>query len=215
MNTPLRTIWQAGGAPTLMVLLPGAYMQAADFVHAGFFAAVSDRQLPLDLVAVDIDLTRTSSGDALTTLQAEIIAPARQRGYRRIWLGGISLGALQALCHTADRPGSVDGLCLLAPYPGSRLTAKAIAGAGGMSAWRPSGDELADPEFRVWHWLQDPPVDFPVFVGYGSEDRFVDGMRAIAGCFPPSASHAVAGGHEWPVWKHLWEHFLDNEFLPV
>ena len=215
MRAHLPTLGKTSGAPTLLVLLPGAYMTAADFVHAGFFAAVSRRRLPLDLLTVDLDLASISSGEALPALQAEILSPARQQGCRSIWLGGISLGGLLALCHNADTPGSVDGLCLLAPYPGSRLTANAIARAGGLARWQPSTDELGDPEFRMWQWLQKPPADFPVFVGYGAEDRFAAGMREIAACFPPAAGHVIPGGHEWSVWQLLWEHFLDCRFLPA
>lgn len=194
----------------LLVLLPGAYMGAAEFVHAGFFAAIDRRRLPLDLLVVDLDLARISSGEALPALQAEVLAPARARGCRKLWLGGVSLGGLLALCQHADNPGSVDGLCLLAPYPGSRLTRRAIAAAGGLARWRPSADELADPEYRVWRWLQQPPADFPVFIGYGAEDRFAAGMHEIAACFPPAARRVVPGAHAWPVWQRLWEDFLDR-----
>ena len=67
----------------------------------------------------------------------------------------------------------------------------------------------------MWRWLQKPPADFPVFVGYGAEDRFAAGMRRIADCFPPAASQVVPGGHEWPVWQILWDNFLDRRLLPV
>lgn len=215
MNAPLRTVERKTGANTLLVLLPGAYMTAADFATAGFFDAIARRQLALDLVAVDLDLEAISSGTALPALQAQILAPARQLGYSQVWLGGISLGGLLALCHNADTPGAVDGLCLLAPYPGSRLTTNAIARAGGLGVWQASAEELSDPEFRAWQWLQKPPADFPVFVGYGTEDRFAAGMAQIAGCFPQDARCAIPGDHDWPVWQVLWEHFLDSGKLPV
>ncbi len=211
MSQPLRTLRLSVGAQTLMILLPGAYMSADDFEKSGFFSAVARRQLPLDLVAVDLDLGRISEGTALPALQNEIIAPARAQGYQKIWLAGISLGGLLTLCHNADTPGAVDGLCLIAPYPGSRLTTNAIARAGGMAIWQPTADELTDPEYRAWHWLQNPPADLPVFVGYGSEDRFAAGMKQIAECFPAASRCAIPGGHEWPVWQLLWEHFLDSD----
>ncbi len=215
MNAPLRTVERKTGANTLLVLLPGAYMTAADFATAGFFDAIARRRLALDLVTVDLDLEAISSGAALPALQAQILAPARRQGYSQVWLGGISLGGLLALCHNADTPGAVDGLCLLAPYPGSRLTTNAIARAGGLGVWQASAEELSDPEFRAWQWLQKPPADFPVFVGYGTEDRFAAGMAQIAGCFPLDARCAIPGDHDWPVWQVLWEHFLDSGKLPV
>lgn len=213
MSENLRTVGQASDAPSLMVLLPGAYMRPEDFEKAGFFAALARRSLPVDLVAVDVDLSTIFDGSALPALQTQILEPARRNGYANIWLGGISLGALLALCHNADTPDSVDGLCLLAPYPGSRLTSNAIARAGGLAQWQASPEELLDPEFRMWRWLQQPPANFPVFVGYGSDDRFATSMRQIAECFPPAARQVVSGGHDWPVWQLLWEHFLDHGFF--
>jgi pimeloyl-ACP methyl ester carboxylesterase len=213
MSQTLRTLRQTVGAPTLIVMLPGAYMTPEDYEAQGFFEAIERRQLAVDLVAVDLDLGSISAGTALPALQAEILQPARGQGYKKIWLGGISLGGLLALCHNADQPGGIDGLCLLAPYPGSRLTTNAIARAGGMKQWRPSAEEMGDPEFRAWHWLQKPPAGFPVYVGYGSEDRFAEGMKQIAECFPPADTRAIPGGHDWPVWQLLWEQFLDCGYL--
>lgn len=208
MSAPWHRLDLRHGGQDLLVLLPGAYMQPEDFVAAGFFAAVAARKLSLDLCAPALDLTAISVGETLPELQRQILEPAR-RAYRRVWLGGISLGGLLALCQAIDRPATVDGLCLLAPYPGSRLTAKAIAEAGGLEAWQASPTQLADPEFRVWRWLQAPPAALPVFVGYGSDDRFADGMQRLAERFPARSRHTIPGGHDWPAWQLLWQHFLD------
>ena len=214
MSQPLRALKQMVGAPSLIIMLPGAYMKPEDYEKSGFFRAIAERQLKLDIVTVDLDLEAISSGAALPALQREIIEPARAQGYQKIWLGGISLGGLLALCHNADTPGAVDGLCLIAPYPGSRLTTNAIARAGGLTLWQPTDEEMTDPEFRAWHWLQNPPAGFPVFVGYGTEDRFAEGMQQIAECFPSASRCALPGDHDWPVWQLLWEHFLDSSALP-
>lgn len=213
MRRTLNAIGQRSGAPILLVLLPGAYMTANDLVTAGFFEAVAQRRLPLDLLAVDLDLAAISGGTALPALQTEILAPARTEGYRKVWLGGISLGGLLALCHVADTPGAADGLCLIAPYPGSRLTTNAIASSGGLAGWTPDARQLGDPEFRMWRWLQEPPAGFPAFVGWGSGDRFASGMQQIAACFPPQTACCVPGGHDWPAWRALWDHFLDRGTL--
>ena len=210
---PLSTLTQSSGAPNLIIMLPGAYMTPEDYQQAGFFSAISQRNLQLDIATVHLDLEAISSGSALPAIQAEIIEPARQQGYQKIWLGGISLGGLLALSHAADYPGQVDGLCLLAPYPGSRLTTNAIARTGGLAAWQPTPEELDDPEFRVWQWLKQPPAELPSFVGYGTEDRFASGMQEIAACFPANTRHAIPGGHDWPVWQQLWEHFLDRNLF--
>lgn len=213
MSGPLRTVGRSCGAGTLLVLLPGAYMTADDYA-VQFFPAVERRGLRLDLAAIDLGLDAVSAGDALPAILEQILRPARQT-HRQVWLGGISLGGLLALGLTADHPGAVDGLCLIAPYPGSRLTTNAIARSGGLDAWQPTAEELNDPEFRTYRWLKAPPAALPAFVGYGSEDRFATGMQAIAERFPPAARCAVPGSHDWPAWCNLWEHFLDSGLIPA
>lgn len=211
MTDRLRTVAQTRGTDTLLVLLPGAYMAAEDYA-ARFFPAVERRGMKLDLVAVDLGLDAVSAGDALPAVLEQILRPARQT-HRRVWLGGISLGGLLALGLTADHPDAIDGLCLIAPYPGSRLTTNAIARTGGLDVWQATDEQLLDPEFRIYRWLKSPPPELPVFVGHGREDRFAAGMQAIADRFPPASRFAVPGDHDWPAWCNLWEHFLDSGLL--
>ena len=207
----LRSLSLTQGAETLLVLLPGAYMTPEHYAEH-CFPAVAARHLAVDLQAVDLGVDAVSSGEAIPAVVEQILRPARA-DYARVWLGGISLGGLLALCLNADHPGLADGLCLIAPYPGSRLTTNAIARAGGLDAWEPTAEELADPEFRAYRWLKAPPADLPVFVGHGRDDRFAAGMQAIAERFPPAARQVVAGGHDWPAWGKLWEHFLNRSLL--
>ena len=65
----------------------------------------------------------------------------------------------------------------------------------------------------VYRWLKAPPAELPVFVGHGRDDRFAGGMQAIAERFPANARQCVAGDHDWPAWRDLWEHFLDRRLF--
>ena len=189
-------------AENLLVLLPGAGMQPEHYVENGFFAAVDHHASKLGLLAVDLELDALSSGKAIPAIVDQILRPARA-DYASLWLGG-----LLALSLNADFPGLADGLCLLAPYPGSRLTTNAIERAGGLDSWQPTAEEMSDPEYRAYNWLKAPPTDFPVYLGYGEADRFAEGMDFIAARFPAAARQVVPGGHDWPAWLLLWEHFL-------
>ncbi|MGE0099148.1 MAG: alpha/beta fold hydrolase [Hydrogenophaga sp.] len=206
--TALRTVGKAGQAPNLMVMLPGVAMRPEAIFEAGFATAIERRALPLDLLSVDIDGVGLDAVDTWDRLQREVIDPAVQRG-ARVWLGGISLGGMVAMAHVAARPGVAAGLCLLAPYPGSRPSTNVIERAGGPDRWRPSERDLCDPELRVWQWLQRPPADLPVFIGHGSEDRFAERIQQVAERFPVASRHVVRGGHDWAAWLPLWERFLD------
>lgn len=204
----LRTVGTSGDAPQLLVMLPGVAMRPEDLFEAGFADAIERRGLALELLAVDISGLGLDAVDTWDALQQQVLAPARERG-ARVWLGGISLGGMVAMAHLAARPGVADGLCLLAPYPGSRPSVNVIERAGGVDRWQPSEADLRDPELRVWQWLQRPPADLPVFIGHGTEDRFAARIQRVAERFPPASRHAVPGGHDWSAWRPLWERFLD------
>jgi pimeloyl-ACP methyl ester carboxylesterase len=196
-------------APDLLVMIPGAHMTADDLVAAGFVGAVAARGLALEVRILDgnsIDMILGGTPPAPTA--AELLQAGRE-GSRRVWLGGISLGGLLALSLAADALGGLDGLCLIAPYPGSRLTQAAIAQAGGLDVWRASAEQLEDAEFRVWRWLQRPPEGLRAFIGWGRQDRFAAAIGQLAGCFPPRARCIVDGGHDWATWRRLWDRFLD------
>ena len=196
-------------AQTLLVLLPGAYMTPADFVEAGFIDALRQRQLAVDVAIATLDLATVSDGSCLHARRAEAILPARQSGYQRICLGGISLGGFLALSYVEQYPGEIDALCLIAPYPGNRMTTGEIEAAGGLSAWQASAGHLQDPEFRVWHWLKSCPAKPPIFMAYGLQDRFAKGMALLAGALPNAQIETRAGDHDWPTWRRLWDDGLD------
>lgn len=199
---------EQGGAD-LLLMLPGALMTPQHMVGAGLFDDLAQRKLSLDLVAPDLHAEGADNRIALQTLERDWLAPARAR-YRKVWLGGISRGGQLAVSCWAGRVGAVDGLCLLAPYAGGRLTTNAIRRAGGLSRWTPDEDAMSDPDVRLWRWLQAPPPAVPLFMGYGDRDRFADGMSLLAQHLPLPRCEVVPGDHDWTAWRPLWQRFLDT-----
>ncbi len=209
-------------APALMVLLPGALQTPETLVEEGIVAAVRGRGLALDLVLVDPGLQsigEATDGSVGARLEA-LLGPARQ-DYRATWLAGVSLGGFMALAHAARYPARVDGMFLLAPYPGNRLLTGAIEAAGGPAAWAEThavnnsdaAAGQADDEENAWRWLAQNgrAGGLPeIHLALASEDRFATGQRLMAGTLPPERVDRVAGGHDWPSWRRLWNNFLDR-----
>lgn len=206
--SPIHCVRHEAGNDTLLVMLPGAYMQAEDFLREGCIETVKAAGADLDLCFPALDLSAITGGEAMPAVVDQLLVPARQR-YAKVWLGGISLGGELAMLQAAQTPALVDGLCLLAPYPGSRITLNALAAAGGVDAWEPTPAQLRDPEFRLWQWLKQPPATMPVFVGYGEADRFAAGMAQVASRFAHAVSMTVPGPHDWTAWRPLWQAFVN------
>jgi pimeloyl-ACP methyl ester carboxylesterase len=198
-------------ATTQMIWLPGAYHSARDFLHAGFAQAVFERQAPLDLRFIDLEMQHLADRAALRRLRSDIVLPALASG-TSVWLAGISLGGSLALDYASSYADGLAGLFLLAPYLGNRMLITEIAAAGGLAAWEPGELAEADSERRIWRHLKTPAPSPSVFLGYGRDDRFSPAHSLLAKALPADATDVIDGGHEWRTWSKLWENFLDSRF---
>jgi pimeloyl-ACP methyl ester carboxylesterase len=210
-------------APVLLVLLPGAHMAPEELLREGFVQAVRQRQLAVDVRIADAHLGYVVEGSMLKRLHQDVVMPARAQGYRRIWLAGISLGGYVAMGYAQQHPGQVEGIFAIAPYLGRRPLVQAVAAAGGPAPWRASAQprDAQDHDHALWMWLTQPGVHAaasagmpPLYLGYGTEDRFAQGHALLAGLLPSSRVATAPGGHDWPPWRTLWAQWLDRGLLP-
>ncbi len=212
-------------APVLLVLLPGVYMSPDELQREGFVDALRQRKLAVDTVIVGTQLDHAQDGSAIRRLHDEVMAPARAQGYRQIWLAGISLGAYLALHYERIYPGELQGLLLIAPYLGRRTLTQQIEAAGGPAAWRrvtpaplavAGARETADEvDHALWAWLSELPLGTPpIWLAYGSDDRFAAAHRTLAAVLPAERVSTLPGGHDWAPWRQLWAQWLDRGVLP-
>ena len=186
-----------------MILLPGAYMHAQDFLTHGFDAAA-------DIVAVETGMEAYLDGSFVGRLH-QVISPIRENG-APVWLAGVSLGGLGALLYAKSHPGAVAGLLLLSPFIGTRGAVAQVIDAGGFEAWQAPSDDVATDEHQLLHWLKSYRLDDagwpPIYLGYGESDRYAASYRLLAGLLPASRVVTVAGGHDWETWRILWDRLL-------
>lgn len=153
MNRITDTLPDGRGARHLIAFLPGAWDVAEDFQRFGFVSQVRDRGLAADIVAVDSHVGYFNNGSIAERVRDEVVTPAREAGYRSIWLVGISLGGLGSMLHASRHPG-VDGIVALAPYLATRDVIAEVRQAGGLAAWAGNAEPAAgDWERRLLKWL--------------------------------------------------------------
>lgn len=196
-------------ASTLMLLLPGATYLPEDFISQGFVQAVRERGLAIDLMLVELPFEQIADLTALHALHCDLIQPLASQ-YSTIWLAGISIGGYIAMAYARRYPGQVHGLLLMAPYPGNRMTTGEIVSAGGLHAWQPAAIADDDLERGNWHWLKHAQ-DVEIYLAYGTEDRFADGIALMEQVIPATQVDKIAGDHTWPVWQQLWSNFLNQQ----
>ena len=222
MDTHLKCADGNNPSESLLVFLPGAYLKPDEFEREGFVRAVRERHVDADAMLVDANVSYYYDQTFSERLHTDVLRPARERGYRTIWLVGISIGGFGALIHELVRPGSVDGIVALAPYLGRRPLGAEIRKAGGLRAWRAPDGPPPDQEVdrRLWPWLQqyalaEPQQRLPpLYLGFGLEDRFAPNQQLLADALPAGRVFTTEGGHDWPQWSRLWQKMVDVLPLP-
>jgi pimeloyl-ACP methyl ester carboxylesterase len=195
-------------APALLVLLPGRGNTLDEFDQHGIVTVARAHDKALDIVTVDAHLGYYLNETVVQRVWTDIIAPARAKGYQRIWIAGISMGGLGAVAIARQHSDAIDGLILLAPYLGPKSLIEKMTAQGGAARWTP--DDPDDPYQQLWIWLRQhaPKAEGQgprVMLGFGNGDRLAAGHHLLAALLPPKQVLEIPGGHDWPTWQALWQ----------
>jgi hypothetical protein len=223
-SVPLRTLAAparcSGAVDTLIVMLPGNYSLPEEFEQESFVRILREGRIASDVLMVDAHFAYYKNRSIADRLHADVLMPARQRGYRSIWLVGISLGAAGSMLYADAWPGDVGGIVMLGPYLGERQTAEQIRNAGGLAAWPAPERAKDDVDSMLWRWLksQAGPADGSprpsIYLGYGLDDRFAYNQQLLGESLPAAHVFTAPGGHDWTAWTPLWRRIVDQLPLP-
>jgi pimeloyl-ACP methyl ester carboxylesterase len=171
-------------------------------------AAIQGAWPDADVLFAELTLGYYMQGRAPERLHDEVVAPARQRGYREVWLAGASMGGMGVLLYDRLRPGEMDGLVLLAPYLGDRKLLREIGDAGGIAKWDAGPpQEVNDDTWQreIWRHIQkvsrDPAQSKRFWLAYGDKDRLRNAVPLLAPALPADQVLVRDGGHTWTVWS--------------
>jgi len=208
----VRTVIRATGErPALALgLLTGSYSTAEDFLREGFLEALERRGFDAWVAMGEVRAAHFSDGSVVQRIRESVVERARADGLSRVWLAGVSLGALACLCYAARHAEEIERMALFSPYPGTRELLREIDAAGGALRWQPDAAAL-DPEREAWRWLRERGASAErIECWFASADRFAQGQRSMARLLPASSVHEVPGGHEWKDWRGMWSDFLER-----
>jgi pimeloyl-ACP methyl ester carboxylesterase len=206
-----------GAAEVLLIMLPGAGIEASEFAEQGMVAAVQALEPAVAVTVAHPDIGLYLEDGVTEVLHRAVVEPALARGCTRIWLLGISLGGMGALLYASAHQAHVEGIVLLAPFLGTKGTVAELARAGGLASWSATGSAATIPEQRLLGWLQAQlaaPGSAPaLYLGYAARDRFVPAHKMLAASLPPSRVAVASGGHDWPSWSALWRQLLSKSLF--
>jgi len=192
----------------LVVVLPGRADSLEVLRRSGIAEAIHGSWPDADVLLAELTMPYYIEGNAPQRLHEEVIAPARQRGYREVWLSGASLGGMGSVMYDRAYPGQVDGIVLLAPYLGDEAILREITDAGGATSWDPGPPQPVGTDNwqrEMWRhlrsWADNPEHTRNVWLAYGERDRLRSAMPLLTPLL--RADHVLVrpGGHAWRVWS--------------
>lgn len=220
-NSPLKTLNYSSASLTqknLIVFLRGLGGNNHDFGREGFVESVKQRNLPFDMTAPNAHFGYYFSQTLAKRLAADIITPAKIKGYENIWLVGVSMGGLGSLMYAKDYPNEIAGIYLIAPFLGYEGIIDEITAAGGIDQWQPGDyDPSEDWQRMFWHWLQqcaagEKPLP-NIYLGFGLQDDFNTAHKLLSTLLPADHIFSIAGGHDNKTMNKLWQIFLEQGIL--
>jgi pimeloyl-ACP methyl ester carboxylesterase len=198
-------------------MLPGRYGTSNQFIQEGFVELALKAGFSLDVISADAHIGYYYNQTVIERLRQDVILPARSRGYKRIWILGISMGGLGAIWYDRAHPGDVDGLILLAPYLGDKQIVNEIEAVGGMRGWHQTELDKGDFQKEIWGlakgYEDNKTTADRLFLGYGLQDSFARSNSLLAREIPVDQVTTLPGSHNWPTWRLLLANILENKLL--
>jgi pimeloyl-ACP methyl ester carboxylesterase len=188
-------------------VLPGRQDDLGRLQDSGMADAIQSAWPDADVTYAELTLDFYRTGQAPRRLREEVIAPARAKGYREIWLAGASLGGMGTLIYDAQFPGELDGMLLLAPYLGDYDLLLEIDCAGGVTHWEGGPSQGFTPETwqrDLWRYVkvlaEDRGRSARIWLAYGDDDRLEKAMPLLTPALHARQVFVRDGGHKWSVW---------------
>ncbi len=120
-----------GTNKNLVVLLPTSGGEGSHYETKGFIKVFREKGYEAHLKVLDVNPRLYLNSKIVDLLKTEVIIPAKNDGFEKIYLVGISLGGHGALQYATKHPEDVDGVFVLAPFLAGPVVSDALEKAGG------------------------------------------------------------------------------------
>ncbi|MBI5055450.1 MAG: alpha/beta fold hydrolase [Nitrospirae bacterium] len=203
---------EKAGNSHLIVFLPGRGDRLGTYMKHGFIDAIRQKGLNVDMAEADAYEAYYQDGSIGVRLREDIIGPAKAKGYKHIWLVGISMGGTGALLYASKYPDDISGVIAFSPFLGDEEIIGKIKNADGVQNWNPGRITEDDWQDFLWLWIKNYETEksLPVYLGYGDHDRFAPVNNIFATALPRDHVVVINGAHDWQTWETLWGIFIEK-----
>ncbi len=213
-----KIVYRTGNEPKkiLVVLIRGFGGSKDYFDTHGWISASKGRPRHVDYVAPNAHPGYYATKSFIERLRQDIIKPARQEGYKEIWLVGISVGGMGSILYSHAYPEEIKRIYFFAPYLGDGEVQNEIRAAGGIHKWSMANENVSKWQYHIWQRLktivEDPQKKVKLYIGYGDQDK-LNGHDLLAEYLPKDHVVKIPGGHKDVIFSRLWTIMLERGLL--
>jgi pimeloyl-ACP methyl ester carboxylesterase len=198
----------------LAVFLHGQGGSHLDFERNGLLEELRKAEIPVDVVGMYAPDRYYEDRSIHRHILEEVMKPAADSGYHRIWFFGNSVGGLVSLFYCRNHPEEkIEGIVLIGPYLGEEPIVKEISLAGGVAKWAPRDTLSNNYQRDLWVYLRRCVLDTTgtlpkLFLLAGRSDRLHDAQQLLADALPQGSTFWAEGGHDWGAWRGAFSAFV-------
>lgn len=198
-----------GQGEDLIIFLPGRWDSPDNYERYRFLETAWEEGWKVDGLLVDAHLGYYYTRTLAQRFAEDIWPQVDARGYRQVWISGISLGGLGSIFTSIDTPDRIDGIIVLSPFLGDEADVLDRLDQYGAANFRPE-EPIALDDFNqiLWAHLRgyaDPNERRPeLWLAYGAEDDYTDWQKHLASMLPDNQVIVLPGDHSWDTWQTLW-----------
>ena len=216
VNEPVDVLWDKLGEKTdrLIIFLPGLLDSASTFEEKEFFSLARKAGIKADMVAMGIHFGHLMENKMVERIELDVYLDAIKKGYKNIWLVGVSIGGLNSLLFYRKHAKGLCGVVALAPYVAGGVLFEELQ-KDGVDNWEPKevyDMMLFEKKLQfLWAWLQQQKSDNnlkSVYLGYGKQDRFIEAIKLLESILDKNNIIAIEGKHDWVTGKKVWQQQL-------
>ena len=209
-NKPLSLLWDKAEKKSdkLIIFVPGLTDSVDKFKRESFLSDAREAGIKADMVAISINVGHLAERVMIPRIRKDVFRLIRNDGYKNIWIVGVSIGGLSTLVYLQHHEEDLCGVVVLAPFLADDRVIEEVRKFGSIKKWIPevekSKDSIDEQINSLWSWLAGKSDFSNIYLGYGKQDRYIEGSQLLETFLEPSHVVSMDGEHDWVTGRKIW-----------
>jgi len=199
-------LYEVERADNLLILLPGMGDSTEHYDKHRFPQTLQQLHSNWDVLVLDAHFGYYRDRVLIDAVKQDILPIIDRKTYKKIVVGGISMGGYGAMLLQYALAERVDGVILIAAYLGEKdLLEQATQQP--ISKWQATANQDREQQALAYWYRQNKSKSL---LAFGTADQFAKNMTWLGEETQEGNKYQREGGHKWTTWKLLWQEMVQH-----